>query len=156
VTRAQAWTLHASALLVGGSGLVYAWMRYLCEPVDELAVAHHPLEPAVQHLHVLVAPLLVFAAALVWGEHVWKRVRTRYPRRRPTGLLLFGLFFPMVFSGGWVQVAGGELARTLAVWLHAGSGTLWCAAYGVHLALHLRRGKTGPSGESAEASSRSA
>ncbi|MEQ1892940.1 MAG: hypothetical protein ABL998_10385 [Planctomycetota bacterium] len=156
MTRAQAWTLHAAALLVGGSGLVYAWMRYFCVPADEFALANHPLEPSVQHLHVLVAPLLVFAAALVWGEHVWRRVRSGYTRRRPTGLALFALFFPMVFSGGFVQVAEGELARTLAVWTHAASGTAWCAAYAVHLALHLRRGKIGPSGESAAASRRSA
>lgn len=156
MTRAQAWTLHAAALCVGGSGLVYAWMRTLCEPADEFALSNHPLEPAVQHLHVLVAPLLVFATALVWGEHVWRRVHTGYPRRRPTGLALFALFFPMVFSGGWVQVAEGELARRLAIWTHTVSGTAWCAAYAVHLVLHLRRGKTGPSGESTAASSRSA
>lgn len=156
MTRAQAWTLHAAALLVGASGLVYAWMRYLCTPADEFALANHPWEPALQHLHVLVAPLLVFATALVWSEHVWKRVRSGYPRRRPTGLVLFALFPPMVLSGGWVQVAGSELARALAVWTHAVSGCLWCAAYAVHLVLHLRRGKTGPSGESTAASSRSA
>jgi len=156
MTRAQAWSLHAAAFLVGGSGLVYAWMRYLCEPADEFALANHPLEPSVQHLHVLASPLLVFAVALVWSEHVWKRVRERYPRRRPSGLALCVLFFPMALSGGWVQVAEGELARTLAVWTHALTGTLWCALYALHLVLHLRRGKTGPSGESAAASRRSA
>ena len=156
MTRAQAWTLHVSALLVGGSGLVYGWMRYLCTPADEFALANHPLEPSVQHLHVLVAPLLVFAAALVCGEHVWRRVRTGHPRRRPTGLVLFALFFPMVLSGGWVQVAEGAFARGAAVWTHAVAGTCWCLSYAVHLALHLRRGKTGPSLESAAASSRSA
>jgi len=156
MTRPQAWTLHLAALVVGTSGLVYGWMRYCAEPVDEFAVVHHPWQPALQHLHVLSAPLLVFATALVWSEHVWKRVRGGFSRRRPTGLALFALFFPMALSGGWVQVAEGELARTAAILTHALSGTLWCAAYAVHLALHLRRGKTGPSGESAEASRRPA
>jgi hypothetical protein len=156
MTRAQAWLAHTAALLVGGSGLVYAWMRYLCEPRDEFALVNHPWQPLLQHLHVLAAPLLVFAVAALWAEHVWRRVRSGYPRQRPTGLVLFVLFFPMVFSGGWVQVAEGELARTAAVWTHALGGTLWCAAYAVHLVLHLLRGKTGPSGESAAASSRSA
>lgn len=156
MTRPQAWTLHVAALLVGASGLVYGWMRYLAEPADEFALVNHPWQPAVQALHVLAAPLLVFATALVWSEHVWKRVQARYPRRRPTGLALFALFFPMALSGGWVQVAEGELARTAALWTHALAGTLWCAAYAVHLALHLRRGKTGPSGESEAASRRPA
>jgi hypothetical protein len=133
MTRAQAWCAHLAALGVGASGLVYGWMRYLCEPADELALVNHPLEPSVQHLHVLLAPLLVFAVGLVWREHVWKRVRTLHAARRPTGLVLFALFFPMTFSGVWVQVAEGELARALAVWTHALSGTLWCAAYGLHL-----------------------
>jgi len=156
MTRPQAWTLHAAAFLVGVSGLAYAWMRYCVEPADEFALVNHPWQPAVQELHVLVAPLLVFATALVWSEHVWQRVRGGYPRRRPTGLVLFALFFPMVFSGGWVQVAEGELERGAAIWTHALSGTLWCAAYAVHLALHLRRGKIGPSGERAAASRRPA
>jgi len=133
MTRAQAWTLHASALAVGGTGLVYAWMRYLLEPVDELALVNHPLEPSFQHAHVFTAPLLVFACALVWSQHVWKRVRNGHRPRRPTGLVLFALFFPMVLSGVWIQVAEEELARDLAVWTHAGTGILWILAYGVHL-----------------------
>lgn len=153
MTRAQARALHLATLLVGGSGLVYGWMRYVCRPSDEFALVNHPWQPSLQELHVLGAPLLVFAAALVWSEHVWRRVRSGFPRRRPTGLALFVLFFPMVLSGGWIQVA--EASRPFAVWTHALSGTLWCLAYLVHLALHLR-GKTGPSGESAAASNRSA
>lgn len=133
MTRAQAWTVYLAALGVGGTGLVYAWMRYLCAPVDELALVNHPLEPAVQHLHLWVAPLLVFAVGLVWSEHVWKRVRTGFPVRRPTGLVLFALFWPMVLSGVAVQIAEAELARALAVWTHALTGTAWCLVYAVHL-----------------------
>jgi hypothetical protein len=134
MTRAAAWSLHAAALAVGGTGLVYGWMRYFAEPVDELALVNHPLEPLLQHLHVLFAPLLVFAVAAIWGEHVWRRVRSGFAPRRPTGLALFATFFPMALSGAWVQVAEGELSRTLAIWTHGVSGTLWCAAYMVHLA----------------------
>jgi hypothetical protein len=152
MTRAQAWTAHLAALGVGGTGLVYAWMRYLCEPEDELALVNHPLEPTVQHLHLWLAPLLVFAVGLVWSEHVWARVRSGFPVRRPTGLLLFALFWPMALSGVAVQVAEGERARAIAVWSHALSGTLWCLAYAVHLL--TRRGNTGPSPASTARSSR--
>jgi len=133
MTRAAAWSVHLAALGVGGTGLVYGWMRYFCRPADELALVNHPLQPHFQHAHVVLAPLLVFAVGLVWGEHVWKRVRTGFPVRRPSGLVLFALFLPMVLSGVWVQVAQGELARTLAAWTHALSGTIWCALYVVHL-----------------------
>lgn len=159
MTRTEAWTVHLAALGVGGTGLVYAWMRYLCAPADELALVNHPLEPAIQHLHLWLAPLLVFAVGLVWGAHVWPRVRSGFPARRRTGLVLWALFGPMVLSGVWVQLAQAELARTLAVWSHALSGAAWCLAYGVHLltprpdSAQAVRGKTGPSGESVAASS---
>jgi len=144
MTRAEAWSVHLAALGVGGTGLVYAWMRTLCAPADELALVNHPLEPATQHLHLWLAPLLVFAVGLVWSSHVWKRVRTGFEPRRPTGLVLFALFWPMVASGVWVQLAELELARTLAVWSHVASGSLWCLAYAAHLLAPA--GRRGPGG----------
>ncbi len=133
MTRGQAWSVHLTALAVGGTGLVYGWMRYFAVSEDEFALVNHPLQPRFQHLHLLFAPLFVFACAAIWNEHVWRRVRNGHVPRRPTGLALFALFFPMVLSGAWVQVAEGELARALASWTHALTGTLWCAGYLVHL-----------------------
>jgi hypothetical protein len=133
MTRTEAWCIHLAALGVGGTGLVYGWMRYLCEPADELALVNHPLEPALQHLHLWLAPLLVFAVGLVWTDHVWKRVRTGFPQRRRTGLVLFALFWPMVLSGVGVQVLADERAHELAVWTHALASTGWVLGYGVHL-----------------------
>jgi len=144
MTRVAAWSVHLAALAVGGTGLVYGWMRYCLEPADELALVNHPLQPSLQHLHLLFAPLLVFACARIWGGHVWQRVRGGHRPRRATGLVLFAAFFPMVLSGAWVQVAEGELARRLAIGVHAGSGTLWCAAYAVHLLTWRPRGNTAP------------
>ena len=51
MTRGQSWTLHLSMLLVGGTGLIYAWMLYLLEPVDEFSILNHP-----QQLMFLVHP----------------------------------------------------------------------------------------------------
>lgn len=133
MTRTEAWCVHLATLGVGGTGLVYAWMRYLCVPEDELALVNHPLEPLTQHLHLWLAPLLVFAVGLLWRSHVWQRIRSGFAARRPSGLVLFALFWPMVLSGVWVQLAESERARTLAVWSHALGGTLWCLAYLLHL-----------------------
>ena len=63
--------------------------------------------------------------------------------RRPTGLALFALFFPMALSGAWVQVAAGELSRPVAIWTHAVTGTLWCLAYALHLLTPQRRAQAG-------------
>ena len=70
MSRSQRWLVHTANLLVGGTGLVYAWMRYFMRPADEWAVVNHPWQPHLQHLHVLVAPTLVFAVGLIWTGHV--------------------------------------------------------------------------------------
>lgn len=133
MTRLEAWSLHLSNALVGGTGLVYAWMRYLAEPADEFAVVNHPWQPQVQHLHVLVAPALVFAVGVVWRAHVWVRVRSGFRARRPTGLALALSFAPMTASGYLLQTAGAEPWRTIWIWVHVATSLLWCLAYGVHL-----------------------
>ena len=135
MSRTTAWSVHLAALAVGVTGLVYGWMRYLLAPPDELSVVNHPAQPLWQHLHVLVAPLLVFAVGLMWSAHAWQRVRTRFPLRRPSGLALFALFFPLALSGAWVQVAESEEMRAWAGGVHSAAGVAWCLAYGVHLAL---------------------
>ncbi len=165
MTRAEAWFTHGAALLVGGTGLVYGWMRYFVEPEDEFAVAHHPLEPTFQHGHILFAPLLVFACGLLWREHVWQRVRSDAPARRKTGIALAVLLLPMVASGYLIQTSSSDLAREVQVWIHAGTSSLWLLVYSVHQLAPRRRdvpssgdvrGSTGPSGESTAASSRRA
>jgi hypothetical protein len=133
MSRAQAWTLHLALLLVGGTGLVYAWMRYLCTPQDELALVNHPLQPIFQHAHLWSAPLLVFALGLVWSTHVWPRVRGAFPTRRRSGLVLFALALPLVFSGVWVQVAEVEVARRWSSLGHTALGLVFTGAYVLHL-----------------------
>lgn len=133
MTRAEAWLQHVSNLLVGGTGLIYAWMRYAVEPDDPYAVVNHPLERDVQHLHVLTAPLLVFAVALVWQRHVWARVRSGFAPRRPTGLALASSFAPMAASGYLLQTAEAEGWRTAWLIVHLMSSGLWLLAMLVHL-----------------------
>ena len=165
MTRAEAWFTHAAALGVGGTGIVYGWMRYFVEPADELALVHHPLEPTLQHAHILLAPLLVFAGGLLWRDHVWARLRAGASPRRPTGILILALLVPMVTSGYLVQTTTSDLGRELSVWTHAVTGTLWAVGYALHLCAPRRRGgsssgevrgSTGPSGESTAESSRRA
>lgn len=132
MTRGEARLQHVANLLVGGTGLVYAWMRYLAEPADEFAVVNHPWQPDVQHLHVLTAPLLVFASGLIWRDHVWRRVRSGFRPRRRLGLALFALLVPMIASGYLLQVATSEPWRAAYGWLHLATSLLWVAAYVAH------------------------
>ena len=132
MTRLEAWFLHVATLLVGGGGLVYAWMRYLVRPSDPFAVVNHPWQPAVQHLHVLAAPLLVFAIGLIWKTHAWPGVRLRVAARRSSGLALFATAAPMIASGSLLQTATVPYWRRAWLVIHLAASALWLAGYLAH------------------------
>ena len=138
MSRVEAWTLHLATLLVGGTGLVYAWMLYALEPVDAYAVLHHPLQPAVQHLHVWCAPLLVFAVGLIWRAHAWNHFRGGVRLHRPSGLTLMASLVPMVASGYLIQTAVEPAWRTAWVAVHLIASGLWLLGHAAHAAAPLR------------------
>lgn len=132
MSRFEAWTTHAATLLVGGTGLVYAWMRYLVHPADPFAVVNHPLQPFVQHLHILVAPLLVFAAGLMWHQHAWAYWRRGVQRHRRSGASLLFTLVPMVVSGYLIQTAVDGGWRRAWVIVHLAASGLWLLGYLAH------------------------
>jgi hypothetical protein len=134
LTRFEAWTLNVSTLLVGGTGLVYAWMIYLVHPSDPDALVNHPWQPHVQHLHILVAPLLVFAAGLIWRRHVWAGWKSSLERRR-SGLSLALTLVPMVASGYLIQTAVEASWRQVWVVVHLAASGLWLLVILVHQVL---------------------
>jgi len=111
--------------LVAGSGVVYAIMKYLMEPVEEWSVVNHPWQPHLQHLHVVAAPLLVFAVALYFKGHVVEKVSNGSNRGRFTGYVLALHFVPVVLSGYLIQVTVDERWRMAWIWVHLVTGGLW-------------------------------
>ena len=132
MTRPTAWFLHLSSFAVGATGLVYGWMLYLVTSDDPFAIVNHPWQPSLQHQHVLAAPFLVFACGLIWKNHVWGRIRTRFQARRRTGIALALLLGPMIVSGYLVQVATTEWSRRASIVTHVVTSCLWLAIYLVH------------------------
>lgn len=132
MSRTERWLLDTANILVGGTGIVYAVMRYLMEPADEWAVVNHPWQPHVQHLHVLAAPLLVFVGGLVWKHHVLKKLRDDGSNGRTTGLILVGQLAPMVLSGYLIQVSVSETWRTVWIGVHLITSGLWVVAIIAH------------------------
>lgn len=132
MSRFEALSLHAATLLVGGTGLVYAWMRFLVTPADPFAVVNHPWQPLVQHLHVLAAPALVFALGLVWRAHVVAGLRLGVGERRRSGVGLALSALPMVASGYLLQTTTAPEWRRIWLWVHLATGALWLAGYLVH------------------------
>jgi hypothetical protein len=131
VSRTQLLFLHVANLVVSGTGLVYAWMRYLVAPADEWAVVNHPWQPLFQHLHVLAAPLLVFAMGLIWSAHIIGKLQNGR-KNRMAGLGLTALFLPMASSGYLLQVSVQPGWRQAWIWVHIVSSLLWVAAFVVH------------------------
>lgn len=131
MSRVQTLFLHLANLAVCATGLVYAWMRYLVEPVDEWAVVNHPWQPQLQHLHVLTAPLLVFAVGLIWSVHIIGKLQNGR-KNRAAGIGLTALFLPMAASGYLLQVAVEPGWRQAWIWVHVLSSLLWVVAFVAH------------------------
>ena len=93
------------------------------------ALVNHPREPLLKTLHILTAPLLVFACGLLWRQHIWARIRAKYPHRRRTGIALALLVLPMVASGYLLQTAVEPELRQVWIWVHGITASLWVGLY---------------------------
>ncbi|MFT4649248.1 MAG: hypothetical protein ACI9X4_002486 [Glaciecola sp.] len=132
MSRAQAWGLHVSNLLVGGTGLIYGYMRYFQVSEDPFSIVNHPLQPDLQHVHILLAPLLVFACGWIWQNHVWNRIRSGYAIHRKSGMSLIATLFPMIFSGYLVQISEQEGWRLIWAWVHGITSCIWLLFAVIH------------------------
>jgi hypothetical protein len=126
---------HGTALLVGGSGLAFAWMKYLLPPAEDPFTAfHHPLQPLMLQLHVLAAPLLVLAIGMITRDHILARIRNRKRRRgRRSGILAAATLVPMIASGYLLQTVTSEVWHRWILVVHLVSGGLFLVAYVAHL-----------------------
>ncbi len=132
MTRAETWFSHAATAVVGVTGVVYGWMRYFAEPADEFAVVNHPWQDDWQALHILFAPLVVFACGLIWRNHVWTRIRSGFAVRRRGGIGLASLFLPMAASGYVLQVSSNAALTRVAVIVHVATSCAWMVVYVGH------------------------
>ncbi|MEM7354050.1 MAG: hypothetical protein AAF657_24825 [Acidobacteriota bacterium] len=137
--RAEAWTVHLSMVLVGGTGLVYAWMRYFAKPSDPYAIVNHPWQPTLQHLHIWVAPLLVFCAGLIWRSHIWNHWRRGVRSGRRSGIGMTLSLFPMILSGYLIQTAVSDSWRNAWVTIHLVTSGLFAVGYLIHLQVQRQR-----------------
>lgn len=133
--RALAWIANGA---VCASGAAYAWCLYCCEPADPLAVVNHPLQPLAQEVHVLGAPVWLFALGVLWAAHAVPRLARRGGPRRRTGFALVATAAPVGLSGYLLQVAVDETWRTLWLVVHLASAVVWLTASVWHVAARRR------------------
>jgi hypothetical protein len=129
VKQLERWALHLGALLTGLSGLVYGWMRYYGRVPGEFGFEPHPLQGLVQHLHVLAAPLLLFALGMAVRGHLSVKLKTGTREGRRTGLGLGLLIVPMVTAGYLVQVAAAQAWRLVFAWVHGLASLAFLLSY---------------------------
>ena len=132
------WTekvlLWGSTLVVGATGLLYAWMKYLLAPVDPYAAVNHPLQPLVLKIHVVAAPFLVFAVGLVFTQHIWRQLRSGLKRGRRSGTSTIVTLVPMVLSGYLIQTVTSEGWLWWLAMIHLTTGTLFILGFCAHQA----------------------
>ena len=140
--------LHASVLAAALTGAVFFWMKYLLRSSDPFSVVHHPWQPHVLAIHVLVVPVFVFALGLIAREHVVGRFLDGSPRAgRRSGIGAGLLSLPLIASGYLMQVSTSPLLRWSLGTVHMAAGAAFALIYLAHLALSRSpRGTSGGSG----------
>ena len=147
----QKVVLQIAIFLVFLSGAAYGLFKYFGEalssrlpaffpPIDDaFSAIHHPLQPWALDLHVLAAPILVFAFGWIYKDHVLGKAAAPGVPAKRSGLSTGLLFFLMLVSGYWLSTITSEALHKPVVVAHVGAGLLFVGAYGVHLALAPKR-----------------
>jgi hypothetical protein len=136
VNRFERILLHLSALGAAATGGIFFWMKHVLRSDDPFSVVHHPWQPSVLALHVLIVPVLVFALGLIAREHMIGRLLEEQPHpSRRSGIAAMLLTVPMIGSGYLLQVLTGPGARKVVSIAHAGTGIVFALLYLLHLVL---------------------
>jgi undecaprenyl pyrophosphate phosphatase UppP len=142
VSAFERWSIWLGSLLVTLTGLVYLGMKYLLPEPAEFSIIRHPLQPLVLKLHIVAAPLLVFAVGTVATRHVWRHMMAGTRQGRLTGWSAAISTVPMVLTGYLLQAfTSGAWLRSMAI-AHIATGLL----YGGGILLHqfvVRRSTAG-------------
>ncbi len=128
MTALERWSLHLGAFLTALSGVAYGWLRYFGRAAGEFGLEPHPLQALAQHLHVLAAPVLLFALGMAVRGHLAAKLRVGAERRN-TGLGMGLLILPMVASGYLLQVAVAPGWRLAWAWVHGSASLLFLLTY---------------------------
>lgn len=139
MTPLERWAVNISTLIVAISGILYAIMKYLVTSQDPFAVINHPLQPWMLDLHVLGAPVMIFAVGWIASVHIADQFRKGV--RRPggfTGVFAVICILPMVSTGYLIQVFTQETARLTLIIVHLITGGLYMITFVAHLIVSRR------------------
>ena len=101
-------TVWVTSWLVALTGFVYLYMKYALTPAQPWDVTNHPLQGLALKVHIVSAPLLVFAVGMIATRHIWRHFRTNVQKARRTGLATALVLGPMIVSGYLIQSIAHE------------------------------------------------
>ena len=139
MTRGVANSIHVTVATLTATGALLIWMVLIADPPSfedaETFSVEQPGQALTTQIHILAGPALVFLVGLIWGSHVWSKIRGGSRAKRRTGITL-AICFPMLaLSGYLLQIASDESTREALGWAHAVCGVVFGCVYAVHLRL---------------------
>lgn len=147
MSRFECLLLHVATWITAASGALYFAMKYLMERDDPFSALNHPWQPYVLALHVIAAPLLVFALGLITPVHVLAKLQDRRtPKGRASGLSAYVVGGVMIVSGYFIQVSSASGPRRAWVVTHVASGAAFAVLLLAHLVVSRSRARTGGRG----------
>lgn len=129
--------LFSSSFGVWLTGVLYLYLHFFVIPPDPFAVVNHPLQPWMQKLHILIAPLAIFSLGVILKEHILNHTREKPKSCGLLGYILIGLGSLMILSGYLYQVATSLNLRGFLFTTHWVVSLVWS----VSLLLHIFRQK---------------
>lgn len=132
MTRSQTLFMHGATVVATVTGIIYAWMKYFVENDDPFAVANHPWQPTLLHLHIVGVPFLVFGLGWIASSHIAPKYQSKTRIARRSGVIMMTVAAIMVFSGYLLQVVTSELALQWSAILHWISSGIFVLGYLVH------------------------
>lgn len=132
MSRFEKWLLWTSTGVTFVTGAGFFWAKYLLTPATEWAVVNHPLQPWFLRLHILAAPVLVFALGSVMTRHARQQYRAGQVNGRRTGMVTGTCAGLMVVTGYLVQVITHVSWLAAIAYAHIGVGTVYVLVFATH------------------------
>ena len=132
MTPFEKWSLWGSSIVVGLTGIALGVMKYLMTTDDPYAVVHHPLQPWMLKLHILAAPVLVFAIGAVYTRHIVRNWKSGRREGRRTGIVTILVVLPMILSGYLIQTLTSESWLFRLAMAHIAVGIVYLVMFGAH------------------------
>ena len=134
----ERWGFNTLHVIVGVTGFVYLYMKYMMTTDDPFAVVNHPWQSITLSLHLVAAPFFVAFFGMLFRSHSLRKILSSNPANRRTGWTSLICFSAMAVSGYFIQVVTTPPLINGFIWLHIVTSALFVVGYGIHLVLGYR------------------